>query len=145
MIERMNEKITIQNQTVTIDDYANHVRDWTDYFTCWAYASTQAKDEQPDVTTTDQRGITFEVRFCSELEGITSDSYRVIFHDEIYDIQSVDMMNWMRKTIKLKCQKTTEKVPTNEQEDSNNRTGESGTGGTGELPGSGSGGNEQSG
>ena len=105
MIERMNEKITIQKQTVTIDDYANHVRDWADYFTCWAYASTQAKDETPDVTTTDQRGITFEVRFCSELEGITSDSYRVIFHDEIYNIQSVDMMNWMRKTIKLKCQK----------------------------------------
>lgn len=105
MIERMNEKITIQHHEVTVDQYGNHLKEWTDYFTCWAYASTMAKDEQPDVTTTDQRGITFEVRFCSELEPITSDSYRVIFHDEIYDIESIDMMNWMRKTIKLKCRK----------------------------------------
>lgn len=105
MIERMNEKITIQKHEVTVDQYGNHIMEWTDYFVCWAYASTQAKDEQPEVTTTDQRGITFEVRFCSELENITSDQYRAIFHDEIYNIESVDMMNWMRKTIKLKCRK----------------------------------------
>lgn len=105
MIERMNEQITIQRQTVMVDEYANHKRDWIDYFTCWAYASTFAKDEQPDVMTTDQRGITFEVRFCSELENLTSDQFRIIFHDEIYDIQSVDMMNWQRKIIKIKCQK----------------------------------------
>lgn len=105
MIERMNERITIQQSTVTMDQYGNRVKSWADYFTCWAYASTFAKDEQPDVTTTDQRGITFEVRFCSELTGLTSDQYRAIFHDEVYDIQSVDMMNWQRKTIKIKCQK----------------------------------------
>lgn len=105
MIERMNEKITIQHYEVTVDQYGNHLEEWTDYFTCWAYASTMAKDEQPDVTTADQRGITFEVRFCSELKDITSNSYRVIFHDEIYNIESVDMMNWMRRTIKLKCRK----------------------------------------
>ena len=105
MIERMNERITIQQSTVTMDQYGNRVKSWADYFTCWAYASTFVKDEQPDVTTTDQRGITFEVRFCSELADIDSVTYRAIFHDEIYNIQSVDMMNWQRKTIKLKCQK----------------------------------------
>lgn len=105
MIERMNERITIQRQTVETDQWGNHRSVWEDYFTCWTYASTFAKDEQPDVTTTDQRGITFEVRFCSELVDIDSSLYRAIFHDEVYDIQSVDMMNWQRKTIKLKCQK----------------------------------------
>lgn len=105
MIERMNERITIQQQTVETDQWGNHRSVWENYFSCWAYASTFAKDEQPDVTTTDQRQITFEVRFCSELQTISSDLYRVIFHDEIYNIESVDMMNWMRKTIKLKCRK----------------------------------------
>ena len=105
MIERLNEKIIIQQSTVTADEYGNRVKNWTDYFTCWAYASTFAKDETPDVTTTDQRGITFEVRFCSELAELTSDQYRVIFHSEVYNIESVDMMNWQRKTIKIKCQK----------------------------------------
>ena len=146
MIERMNEKINIQQQTVTVDEYGNHLREWSDYFECWAYASTFAKDEEPDVTTTDQRGITFEVRFCSELASITSSGYRVIFHDEVYDIQSIDMMNWMRKTIKLKCRKDElEKVSTDEQQNSNSGSDEGGSGGTGELPGSGSGGDEQSG
>jgi len=106
MIERLNEKIVIQKDTVEVDQYGNHKKSWTDYFTCWAYASTYAKDETPDVTTTDQRGLTFEVRFCSELESISSDQYRLIFHNEVYDIQSVDMMNWMRKTIKLRCTKS---------------------------------------
>lgn len=128
MIERLNEKIIIQQSTVTADEYENRVKDWTDYFTCWAYASTFAKDETPDVTTTDQRGITFEVRFCSELSAITSDQYRVIFHDEVYNIESVDMMNWMRKTIKLKCRKDErEKVSTDEQENSNNGASEGGS------------------
>lgn len=105
MIERMNERIRIQKSTVTADEYGNRLKNWSDYFTCWAYAGTFNRDEQPDVTTTDQRGITFEVRFCSELKDITSDQFRVIFRGEIYDIQSVDMMNWMKKTIKLKCRK----------------------------------------
>lgn len=106
MIERMNERITIQQSAVEVDQYGNHRKNaWADYFTCWAYASTFAKDEAPDVTTTDQRSITFEVRFCTELNSLTSDQFRIIFHGEIYDIQSVDMMNWQRKTIKLKCRK----------------------------------------
>ena len=128
MIERLNEKIIIQQSTVIADEYENRVKSWADYFTCWAYASTFAKDETPDVTTTDQRGITFEVRFCSELSSITSDQYRVIFHNEVYNIESVDMMNWMRKTIKLKCRKDErDKVSADEQEDSNNGTSESGS------------------
>lgn len=106
MIERMNERVKIQKSTVAVDQYGNHKKTWTDYFTCWAYASTYNQDEKESAALTlDERGITFEVRFCSELEPVTSVTYRAIFHNEIYDIQSVDMMNWQRKTIKLKCRK----------------------------------------
>ena len=105
MIERMNERILIQVSGVSTDVYGNHNKTWTDYFRCWTYASTYNQDEKADVVTTDQRGTTFEVRFCSELKDITSDQFRVVFRGEIYDIQSVDMMNWMKKTIKLKCRK----------------------------------------
>ena len=106
MIERMNERITIQKSAVTTDQYGNHVKGWTDYFSCWAYASTFNQDEKESAAVTlDERGITFEVRYCSQLKPVDSVSYRAIFHDEIYNIQSVDMMNWQRKTIKLKCRK----------------------------------------
>lgn len=106
MIEKLNEKITIQQNAVTVDKYGNHKKSWTDYFTCRCYANTYIKEEnESGVVTEDERSITFEVRFCSELRDITSTNYRVVFHGEIYDIESVDMMNWQRKKIRLKCRK----------------------------------------
>ncbi len=106
MIERMNERITIQRSTVSTDQYGNHKNTWSDCFTCWAYASTFNQDEKESAAVTvDERGITFEIRYCSELASIDSTIYRVKFHNEIYNIESVDMMNWQRKSIKLKCTK----------------------------------------
>lgn len=105
MIEKLNEKITIQKNAVVTDKYGNHKTAWTDYFSCHAYANTYIKDETDGAVTSDERTITFEVRFCSELKDITSTGYRVMFHDEAYDIESVDMMNWQRKMIHLKCRK----------------------------------------
>lgn len=105
MIEKLNERITFQHHEVIVDEYGNHRKDWVDYFTCSTYASTFAKDESPDVVTTDQRQITFQCRYCSELAPVTSTSYRAVFHDEIYDIVSVDPMNYQRKMIHFKCQK----------------------------------------
>lgn len=106
MIERLNERITIQKSTVETDRYGNHKKAWSDYFSCWAYASTFNQNEKESAAVTlDERGITFEVRYCSELEPVTSAEYRAIFHDEIYNIEAVDMMNWQRKMIKIKCRK----------------------------------------
>ena len=105
MIEKLNEIITIRKNTVTVDQYGNHKNTWADYFTCHAYASTYIKEEESEVTTTDERSITFEVRYCTELTGITSTGYKVVFHGDNYNIESVDMMNWKRKTIRLKCRK----------------------------------------
>ena len=36
MIEKMNERITIQQNSVTVDKYGNHKNGWTDYFSCAA-------------------------------------------------------------------------------------------------------------
>jgi len=128
MIELMNERITIQKSTASVDQYVNHKKAWTDYFSCWAYASTFGQDEKESAAVTlDERGITFEVRYCSQLKPVDSVSYRAVFHDEIYDIQSVDMMNWQRKTIKLKCRKADREKVSNGTENSNNGTVSSGS------------------
>lgn len=105
MIEKLNEKIIFQKDTVTVDQYGNHRKEWIDYFACHTYANTYVKEETDGVTTTDERSISFEVRYCSELAPVTSGNYRIIFHDEIYNIESVDMMNWQRKMIHFKCRK----------------------------------------
>lgn len=104
MIEKMSERITIQKGGVIIDKFGNHVKDWIDYFSCWCYPNTYTKEEEKEkVRVLDERSIFFEVRYCSELAEIKSDTYRVIYHGDVYDIESVDMMNWQKKTIKLKC------------------------------------------
>ena len=103
-IARFNERITFQKNTVTVDRYKNHVNEWTDYYSCYTYASTYQYDKENEAaTTTEEQTINFEVRWCPELSDLDSTHYRVAFHGDSYDIQSVDMMNYQRKTIRIIC------------------------------------------
>jgi SPP1 family predicted phage head-tail adaptor len=104
-IGRMNERITIQKTTVVVDSIGNHLNTWEDYFSCSTYASTYEAEEKSGEVTTEERTITFSVRYCSELKNISSTGFRVIFHGDVYNIASVDMMNYNRKEIKLLCRK----------------------------------------
>lgn len=104
-IARFNEKITVQRNSVVTDKYGNHTNAWEDHFTCHTYASTYTKEEDGDAVISDERSINFEVRYCSELADINSTNYRVIFHGDAYNIASVDMMNYQKKTIRLLCRK----------------------------------------
>ena len=106
MIEKMNERIIVQKNTVTVDKYGNHKTGWADYFSCAAYASTYQYDrEKEGVITEEEQTVVFEVRYCSELKNLDSTHYRVLFHGEGYNIQSVDMMNYQHKSIRIRCQK----------------------------------------
>lgn len=99
----MNERITFQKNSVVVDTVGNHRNVWADYFSCYAYASTYEKSESVREVTTEERSVIFCCRYCSELACISSTGYRILFHDEIYNIQSVDMMNYQRKELKFKA------------------------------------------
>ena len=49
------------------------------------------------------QSVVFTVRWCSEVNKLTSTGFRVLFRGELYDITSVDPMNYGKKTIKLHC------------------------------------------
>lgn len=103
-IARFNERLTIQKNEVTVDRYGNHKNTWTDYFACFTYASTYRYDRESETaTTTEEQTVNFEVRYCRELASLDSTHYRVSFHGDSYNIQSVDMMNYQRKTIRISC------------------------------------------
>ena len=104
-IARKNERITFQRNAVTVDRYKNHVQEWTDYFSCYAYAGTYQADEDEDKVTSEERSITFETRWCPELDAVTSTEYRIVFRGENYNIRSVDMMNYQRQQIRFSCRK----------------------------------------
>ena len=109
-IARFGERITFQKNTAYMDRYGNHKNAWEDYFTCHAYVSTWQKEETEGPATNEERSVTFEVRWCSELAGLSSDHYQVVFRGEAYNIQSVDFMNYQKKTIRLKAERTIRRV-----------------------------------
>lgn len=103
-IARFNERLTVQKNEVVVDKYGNHKNVWADYYSCYTYASTYQYDKENEAaTTTEEQTINFEVRYCTELAGLDSTHYRVVFRESIYDIQSVDMMNYQKKTIRIVC------------------------------------------
>ena len=65
-IARYNERITIQKNTVLVDQYKNHTNAWTDYYSCAAYVSTYQREEKENEVTLEELSVTFEVSYCSE-------------------------------------------------------------------------------
>ena len=104
-IARKNVRITFQKNEVYSDKYKNRLQRWTDYFSCYAYANTYTAQEKDGVVTTEERSVTFETRWCPELEEVTSTEYRIVFEGENYDIQSVDPVNYQRRELKFACRK----------------------------------------
>ena len=102
-IARKNVRITFQQSQNFNDEYQNRLEQWTDYFSCNAYASTYAAHEGDSVVPIEERTITFETRWCPELKNVSSTGYRISFDGEYYDILSVDLMNYQHRTIRFTC------------------------------------------
>ncbi len=103
-ISRLKEKIIIEKNQVTIDGIGNHINAWSEYYTCRAYASTfTAQETDDEVVEHENRIILFSVRSCEKTKVLTSINYRVRFREQIYNIVSVDMLNYKGKEIKLRC------------------------------------------
>ena len=103
MIDKLNERIPIQQSKHMTDKVGNHRNAWVDYYTCFAYASSYEAQEDEGEVTAEQKSVVFTVRWCSEVNKLTSTGFRVLFRGELYDITSVDPMNYDKKTTKLHC------------------------------------------
>ena len=112
MIEDLNLIITIQRNVTVVDQYGNHKNQPTDYYTCHAsagtghaYVDSYSREDSTFVTVEDERNIIFEVRYCAALAGINSSDYQVVFNNDVYNIESVNMVNWKKRFIKIKCRR----------------------------------------
>lgn len=72
MIDKLNERITIQQSKHMTDKVGNHRNAWVDYYTCFAYASTFEAQEDEGEVTAEQKSVVFTVRWCSEVNKLTS-------------------------------------------------------------------------
>lgn len=102
----LNVRITFQKNAVIVDAIGNHKNEWTDEYSCYATVSGEGGSEtQTAGITVDNTDLAFTVRYCKKTAEITTDAYRVLFHGEIYNILSVDHMNYKNKSIKFRCEK----------------------------------------
>ena len=105
-ISLLNEKILFQKGMVVSDAIGNRKNVWEDYYSCFATISGEGGTEKSEAgLTVSDSDISFSVRYCETVEVITSDEYRILFRGEIYNILSVDHMNYKKKSLKFRCEK----------------------------------------
>lgn len=105
-IALLNVKITFQKNVVVTDDIGNHKSSWELYYCCHATVGGESGTEQVAAgTTVENTDISFSVRYCAAADTVTTTGYRIVFRDEIYNILSIDHMNFKHKSIKFRCQK----------------------------------------
>lgn len=105
-IALLNTKITVQKNATVVDAIGNHRNEWTDYHTCFATVSGEGGSEKSVAgLIVDDSDISFTVRYCKALSDIDITKHRVVFDGSLYNIVSVDHMNYKKKCIKLKCEK----------------------------------------
>ena len=97
----LNEKVSFLKNTVITDAVGNHTNEWDEYYTCFATIGGEglasSKEEQVAGTTVEDFSMTVTVRYCAKAAAITSTGYRVIFMDEIYNIENIDHLNFKKK------------------------------------------------
>lgn len=105
-IALLNEKITIEENKTEVDEIGNHTNSWSTYYSCFATISGESGNEKSEAgQIVNDESISFTVRYCNLLSKINASNYRVIFHDDIYNIISIDHNNYKKKSLKLKCKK----------------------------------------
>ena len=104
MISGMREHITIQKSFSGTDKNGNHLLEWRDYYSCAAYVNNMSgKEYWAAAQVNAQTDIYFAVRYCSELKNISSDKFRIVFREQIYNITFIDNVQYQNKTVKLRA------------------------------------------
>ncbi len=108
-IALLNQRITFQRNIILTDRIGNHTNSWKDEFSCFATVGGEGdksgKETAVAGTVVENADISFTVRWCEQTANVGSTSHRIIFKDEIYNIVSVDHMNYKKRCIKFRCRK----------------------------------------
>lgn len=105
-IALLNVRITFQKNSVTVDAIGNHKNEWEDFYSCHATVSGEGGSEKAVAgLIVEDSDLSFTVRHCKKAAGITADGFRVLFDDSIYNIVSIDHLNYKKKAMKFKCEK----------------------------------------
>ena len=101
----LNQRIIFQRQTSSVDEIGNRLNTWSDYYTCWSAVSTSrlnTTEKTEAAQTLEQERLDFVVRYCPQTSEISSTEYRIVFKERVYDIDSMDNLDFGRKLVKFR-------------------------------------------
>lgn len=102
----LNVKIVFQKNEVVVDAIGNHTSKWVDDYSCYATVSGEGGSEKAVAgLIVEDYDLAFTVRYCKKAAEVTVDGYRIKFGDALYNIVSIDHMNYKKKAMKFKCEK----------------------------------------
>lgn len=98
----MRSRITIQRSSITKDAIGNHLTEWVDFHTCFAYANlASGKEYQAAGQTLDGGTLVFTIRWCDRLRKLDTTGFRIQFEGSIYNITCVDDVQFRHERLKL--------------------------------------------
>ncbi|MBS5114525.1 MAG: phage head closure protein [Erysipelotrichaceae bacterium] len=105
-IALLNVRITFQKNEVIVDEIGNHRNVWNDVYSCYATVSGEGGSEKFSAgVLVEDSDISFTTRYCNILSNMETTKNRIIFDNEVYNIVSIDHMNFKKKSLKFKCEK----------------------------------------
>lgn len=89
-IGKLNQRITILEQSTRVDNIGNHKVQWDEAFSCWAAVSVKNSVENSDNgTTKEMQTLQFMIRQNTMTMGISTTANRISFRGVIYDITGI--------------------------------------------------------
>ena len=100
----LRSKITIQKKAAVPDDIGQISEKWADFYTCRCYANRENGEEAVIAAALGQRDtVVFSCRYCSALAEVNSVDYRIVFGGAVFNILSVDNVQYLNREIKLRA------------------------------------------
>ena len=101
----LRRKIIIQKYTEQFDEWGDPIsRDWVDWKAMWAErTSLWGRDYYAAAVVGEEQTVEFTVRFVPFLDEIKTDTHRLLFNDDIYDIKQVDFLKDDGMWVKIKA------------------------------------------
>lgn len=103
-ISKLNQRIKIQKGVSKTDEVGNVLRQWQDFYSCFASIKTTGGKERQSGDTEEQHSVSFTVRFCKKLSELSTVDYRIVFREKAYNIIQVDFADYDGKTVKIKAE-----------------------------------------
>lgn len=110
-VGRLDKRITIQQASSEeqFDTIGNQLPGWADYHSCWAAVMGDSDKEEHNAKEPREKSVkNFKIRYCSKLEDMTTDCYRIKYRGHYYDIVSIDNLAEADSLLIIKAVRTDE-------------------------------------